>query len=75
VRNYPEIPMWKCKNERPHSALQYMTLRDFLLKYGKIALDNAQDFGSAELSFPIFQQNFNNSNNKTSTKLSIFECA
>lgn len=75
MRNYAEIWMWKYNNERPHSALQYMTPRDFLLKYGKIDLDNAQDFGSAELSFPTFQQNFNNSNNKRSTKHSIFECA
>lgn len=56
MRNYAEIWMWKYNNERPHSALQYMTPRDFLLKYGKIDLDNAQDFGSAELSFPTFQQ-------------------
>lgn len=68
MKNYAEVWMWKYNNERPHSALQYMTPRDFLLKYGKITLDNAQDF-------PTFQQNFDNINNKISTKHSIFECA
>jgi len=47
-----QVWMWKYNNERPHSALQYLTPGDFLLKYGKITLDNVEDFGSAELSFP-----------------------
>lgn len=49
MRNYAEIWMWKYNNERPHSALQYLTPRDFLLKYGKINLANPADF-------PTFQQ-------------------
>lgn len=40
-------------NKRPHSALQHLTPRDFLLKYGKIKTQNAEDF-------PIFQQNAGN---------------
>lgn len=68
MKNYAEVWMWKYNNERPHSALQYLTPRDFLLKYGKITLDDVKDF-------PTFQQNFDNSNSEISTKHSIFECA
>ena len=57
MRNYAEIWMWMYNNERPHSALQYLTPRDFLLKYGKLNQNNANEF-------PTFQQNFNNDNNK-----------
>lgn len=32
MKNYAEIWMWMYNNERPHSALQYLTPRDFLLK-------------------------------------------
>lgn len=38
-------------------------------------LDQVAKFGSAELSFPTFQQNFTNDNNKLLTKNSTFECA
>ena len=68
MRNYAEIWMWKYNNERPHSALQYLTPRDFLLKYGKISDINPADF-------PTFQQNFYNNNKTILTKNSIFECA
>lgn len=68
MRNYSETWMWMYNNERPHSALQYLTPRDFLLKYGKIKNNNPQDF-------PTFQQNFNNDNKKLITKNSTFECA
>ena len=68
MRNYAEIWMWMYNNERPHSALQYLTPRDFLLKYGKLKQNNANEF-------PTFQQNFNNDNNKLLTKNSTFECA
>jgi len=51
MRNYSEIWMWMYNNERPHSALQYLTPRDFLLKYGKLNQNNANEF-------PTFQQNF-----------------
>jgi len=68
MRNYSEIWMWMYNNERPHKSLQYLTPRDFLLKYGKLAPIKA-------LEFPTFQQNFNNDNNKLLTKNSTFECA
>ena len=67
MRNYAEIWMWMYNNERPHSALQYLTPRDFLLKYGKLNQNSANEF-------PTFQQNFNNDNNKILTKNSTFEC-
>ncbi|PZU82746.1 MAG: hypothetical protein DI529_13780 [Chryseobacterium sp.] len=67
MRNYSEIWMWMYNNERPHSALQYLTPRDFLLKYGKIKMQNAEDF-------PTFQQNFNNDTKKLLNKNSTFEC-
>ena len=67
MRNYSEIWMWMYNNERPHSALQYLTPRDFLLKYGKLAQAKAHEF-------PTFQQNFNNDNKKLLTKNSTFEC-
>ncbi|WP_410493803.1 integrase core domain-containing protein [Chryseobacterium sp. HMWF035] len=38
MRNYSEIWMWMYNNERPHKSLQYLTPRDFLLKYGKIKI-------------------------------------
>ena len=57
MRNYAEIWMWMYNNERPHSALQYLTPRDFLLKYGKLNQSSANEF-------PTSQQNFNNDNNK-----------
>ncbi|WP_326985093.1 IS3 family transposase [Chryseobacterium sp. MYb264] len=68
MRNYSETWMWMYNNERPHSALQYLTPRDFLLKYGKINNNNSKDF-------PTFQQNFNNDNSKLIKKNSTFECA
>ena len=67
MRNYAEIWMWMYNNERPHSALQYLTPRDFLLKYGKLAQAEANEF-------PTFQQNFNNDNKELLTKNSTFEC-
>jgi len=68
MRNYSEIWMWMYNNERPHSALQYLTPRGFLLKYGKLNQGNIEEF-------PTFQQNFNNDNKKLLTKNSTFECA
>jgi len=55
-------------NERPHKLLQYVTPRDFLLKYGNPAQAKANDFST-------FQQNFNNAKNKLLTKKSKFKCA
>lgn len=68
MRNHAEVWMWMYNNERPHSALQYLTPRDFLLKYGKINQTNPADF-------PTFQQNFYNINNRILIKNSTFECA
>lgn len=68
MRNHAEIWMWMYNNERPHSALQYLTPREFLLKYGKLTHTNAAEF-------PTFQQNFYNNNNNLLTKNSNFECA
>lgn len=67
MRNYSEIWMWMYNNERPHSALQYLTPRDFLLKYGKLAQAKANEF-------PTFQQNFNSDNKKLLIKNFTFEC-
>jgi len=68
MRNYSEIWMWMYNNEQPHSALQYLTPRGFLLKYGKLNQGNIEEF-------PTFQQNFNNDNKELLTKNSTFECA
>jgi putative transposase len=68
MRNHASIWMWMYNNERPHSALQYLTPRDFLLKYGKISQINPADF-------PTFQQNFYNISNRILIKNSTFECA
>lgn len=67
MRNYAEIWMWKYNNERPHSALQYLTPRDFLLKYGKISHTNPADF-------PTFQQNYSTPTTEILNKISTFEC-
>lgn len=67
MKNYAEVWMWMYNNERPHSALQYLTPRDFLLKYGKISTTNPADF-------PTFQQNFTTPTTVFSKKYSTFEC-
>lgn len=45
--------MWVYNNERPHSSLKYHTPVSFLLKYGKLHLQNGQH------EFPTFQQDKN----------------
>lgn len=52
VRNYANAWLWMYNNERPHSALGYLTPVEFLLKYGKL---------SAE--FPTFQQDISSNIN------------
>lgn len=48
--------MWSYNNERPHSALNYHTPTQFMLKYGKLHLRSSQR------EFPTFQHdNINNS--------------
>ncbi|MFV0530506.1 MAG: integrase core domain-containing protein [Flavobacteriales bacterium] len=66
MRNYAEVRMWKYNNERPHSTLQYLMPRDFLLKYGKISHTNPVDFLT-------FQQSFSTTT-KILTKNATFEC-
>ena len=38
IGNYVEIWMWMYNNERPHSALQYLTPRDFFFEIWKTQL-------------------------------------
>lgn len=45
--------MWMYNNERPHSALNYLTPNEFLLKYGKLQHTDPH-------KFPTFQQDNNN---------------
>lgn len=66
MRNYAEIWMWKYNNERPHSVLQYLTPKDFLLKCGKICWIGVADFSIFQQSFPTTTEML--------TKNSTFEC-
>jgi len=50
--------LWMYNNERPHKSLQYMTPRQFLLKYGK--LDSFVGQGNSNTEFPTFQQDHDN---------------
>ncbi|WP_291070440.1 integrase core domain-containing protein, partial [Empedobacter sp. UBA5039] len=65
MKNYTEIWMWMYNNERPHSSLQYLSPRNFLLKYGKVKNPN---------DFPTFQINQNN-NTIILNKNSTFKCS
>jgi len=51
--------MWSYNNERPHSALNYHTPTQFMLKYGKLHLRNSQ------CEFPTFQHDNINNNLKS----------
>jgi putative transposase len=51
--------MWSYNNERPHSALNYHTPTQFMLKYGKLHLRNSQR------KFPTFQHDNINNNLKS----------
>lgn len=51
--------MWSYNNERPHSALNYLTPTQFMLKYGKLHLCNSQR------EFPTFQHDNINNNLKS----------
>lgn len=53
LRKYARAWMWMYNNERPHSALGYLTPIQFLLKYGKLPEHNHQS------QFPTFQQYIN----------------
>lgn len=53
LRKYAGAWMWMYNNERPHSALGYLTPVQFLLKYGKLPAHNNQS------QFPTFQQDIN----------------
>ena len=51
VRQYAHAWIWMYNNERPHSALGYLTPVEFLLKYGKLSNE-----------FSTFQQDININN-------------
>lgn len=53
LRRYARAWMWMYNNERPHSALGFLTPVQFLLKYGKLPTHNSQS------QFPTFQQDIN----------------
>lgn len=53
VRQLTHSWMWIYNNERPHSALQYHTPTQFMLKYGKLHRANAMQ------EFPTFQHDNN----------------
>jgi len=59
VRRLTSAWIWMYNNERPHSSLQYMTPRQFLLKYGKLHL-SGWPAKRPFLEFPTFQQDNNN---------------
>ena len=49
LKVFAQAWMWIYNNERPHSALEYLTPREFLLKYGKLKQ-------TQQIEFPTFQQ-------------------
>lgn len=53
LRTFAQAWMWMYNNERPHSALGYLTPHEFLLKYGKLQQEQ-------RIEFPTFQQENNN---------------
>lgn len=53
IKEYAQAWMWMYNNERPHSALGYLTPVEFLLKYGKLLAHNGQP------QYPTFQQDNN----------------
>ncbi len=56
LRKYAQAWAWMYNNERPHSALGYLTPLEFLLKYRKLSPHN-------QSQFPTLQQD-NNSNSE-----------
>lgn len=60
ARKYANAWVWMYNNERPHSALGYLTPIEFLLKYGKL-----------EKEFPTFQQDINNNSNWNTLVLNV----
>lgn len=60
ARKYANAWVWMYNNERPHSALGYLTPVEFLLKYGKL-----------EKEFSIFQQDMNNNSNWNTLVLNV----
>lgn len=52
IRLFSQAWMWMYNNERPHSALNYLTPKEFLLKYGKLNQSHEEEF-------PTFQQDYN----------------
>jgi putative transposase len=64
MKNYVNAWIWIYNNERPHSALQYLTSREFLFKYGKINQLYPEDF-------PTFQQDLIENNKWKSLILNV----
>lgn len=65
MRTYAHAWMWMYNNERPHSALGWLTPREFLLKYGKLPAANSPQ------EFPTFQQDINNNIDYNSLILNV----
>ncbi len=60
ARKYANAWAWMYNNERPHSALGYLTPVEFLLKYGKL-----------EKEFPTLQQDMYNNNDWNTLILNV----
>src|SRR5690606_27153742 len=61
AQEYSNQWIWMYNNDRPHSSLNNLTPRQFLLKYGKLfAPDQLKD--TFEQEFPTFQQDSSNIN-------------
>lgn len=60
ARNYANAWAWMYNNERPHSALGYLTPVEFLLKYGKLPKE-----------FPTLQQDIYNNNDWNTLILNV----
>ena len=60
ARNYANAWAWMYNNERPHSALGYLTPVEFLLKYGKLPKE-----------FPSLQQDIYNNNDWNTLILNV----
>ena len=65
MRKYAQAWMWMYNNERPHSALGYLTPVEFLLKYGKLPAHNGQP------QYPTFQQDSNDNSDWKSLTLNV----
>lgn len=65
MRAYAQGWMWMYNNERPHSGLEWLTPREFLLKYGKLPAAHGHQ------EFPTFQQDISNNIDYNSLILNV----